>query len=60
MGEYYTVSEIVKILGLHENTVWRKIHNGEIPALKIGVNGKWLISRQWVDSLSQKKQEVKP
>lgn len=59
MSRYYTVAEVVKILGLHENTVWRKIHNGEIPAFRLGVAGKWLIPKEWIDNLASKKQEVR-
>ena len=53
MSDYYTVQELAHILHLHENSIWRKIHNGEIPAVRIGVRGKWLITKRWVESLKE-------
>ncbi len=50
-SDYYTVQELARVLNMHENSIWRKIHKGEIPAVRIGVRGKWLITKRWVESL---------
>jgi excisionase family DNA binding protein len=52
-SDYYTVQELARVLHMHENSIWRKIHNGEIPAVRIGIRGKWLITKRWVESLKQ-------
>ena len=52
-SDYYTVQELARVLHLHENSIWRKIHNGEIPAVRIGARGKWLITKRWVESLKE-------
>ena len=52
-SDYYTVQELARVLHMHENSIWRKIHAGEIPAVRIGVRGKWLITKRWVESLKQ-------
>lgn len=45
--EFYTTSELAKIIGLSRSQVFRKIQNGEIPSEKAGrIN---LVPRLFVD-----------
>lgn len=45
--EFYTTSELAKIIGLSRSQVFRKIQNGEIPSEKVGrIN---LVPRLFVD-----------
>lgn len=46
---YYTTTELGKIMGLNRSQVYRKIKSGEIPAVKAGRYN--LVPRFYVDSL---------
>ena len=47
----YTPEEVAKLLGLHPNSVYQMLKNGELPSVKAG--RKWLISKRrlqvWLD-----------
>ena len=47
----YTPEEVARILGLHPNSVYQMLKNGELPGVKAG--RKWLVSKRrfhgWLD-----------
>ena len=51
----YTPEEVAKLLGLHANSVYQMLKNGELPGIKAG--RKWLISKRrfhgWLDGGDQ-------
>ena len=40
--DVYTVREVAQMLGLHQQTVWRRIREGKIPG------GEWDGDRYWI------------
>lgn len=52
-GDIISVAEASSLLGVHRNTVYRLIHEGELPAFKLVPGGRWRFRRQeinhWID-----------
>ena len=56
-GEYETdiisVPEACRVLGVHRNTLYKLIQEGEIPAFKLVTGGHWKFRRaallEWID-----------
>lgn len=46
---FYTVSEVAKLLGLSDPTVYRAIREGEFPAIR--VRGRYVIPAKAIDQL---------
>lgn len=51
--EFYSIKELAVIFGVNPITIRRAIHNGHIPAIRIGDKKKspYRISRKLVDSI---------
>ncbi len=57
-GLYYTVNETAKILRCNRSTILSRIHDGDIPAFRIGIGKRrWLVPREWVHNLATTAQE---
>jgi len=51
-GDYITIPELAKILGLSRIAIFKRVKKGAIKAVKIGRN--YAISRAYIDSISGK------
>jgi len=51
--EVISVPEACRLLGVHRNTLYKLIHNGELPAFKMMAGGRWRFRRgeleQWLE-----------
>ena len=55
--EYFTVSEVSAIVGVHPNTVRSAIHAGKLPGYRFGKNGIWKIKRTDLENYLQEYRE---
>jgi excisionase family DNA binding protein len=52
-AEIISVPEACRVLGVHRNTLYKLIQDGEIPAFKLVSGGRWRFRRaaliEWID-----------
>lgn len=52
-GDVISVTEACELLSVHRNTLYKLIHDGELPAFKLTPGGRWRFSRdeleQWLE-----------
>jgi len=52
--EFLDTEQTCNLLGVHRNTLYRLIQNGDIPALKLAAGGRWRFRKQelldWVEA----------
>lgn len=53
VGDVISVPEACELLSVHRNTLYRLIHEGELPAFKLTPGGRWRFRRgeleQWLE-----------
>lgn len=52
-----TISQVAQLFGVHEDTVRRWIHGGELPAVKNPITGRYKILAEDVESFRQKREK---
>lgn len=57
MNKVLTTKELAEYLKLTEVTIYKYVHEGKIPALKIG--SRWRFDKDQIDDLLRKKEEKK-
>lgn len=53
----YTISQVAKMLGVHEDTVRRWIHSGELPATRHGITGRYKVDESDLVKFVEKREQ---
>jgi excisionase family DNA binding protein len=48
-AKLFSPAEVAELLGLHRGSVYRKIHSGELPAIRLGEDGPLRIRSDQLD-----------
>ncbi len=54
---FLTLADVAEILNISPRQVYALLHSGELPAIKIGGNGRWRIERSVLESFIEAKYE---